>query len=528
MKLMIFKKIISSKHFLKQKRKCNKFKKYNKNFKEKIINIKPIVKFCVFAGRQKNMKILQLYIDILLDKKIINQYHIFDFSRNKNDKYFLYESYTKFHSKYPNRIFLHHYKENNFKQSKLNQYDWSPFYKIISNKLFYKNSVVIKCDDDILFIDILGLKNAIRDRVQDKKSFLIHTNCINNNICSYYHQHIFSDIKNDLSLFPKGGILGPTFKNSFLAYNMHNSFTNDVISNHDLTKYYIPSFYLNHRISINFILLNGDDCKYFKNTSFDDEYELSSYYPEKLNRPNKVFGYCICSHFSYSLQEKILNRNNNLMNLYVKLSNTYLKNINTYQDIKYILLNTYKVNNYGTNKFYINNWIQENFVFKVNQEYFYIDYFDSKINLQSNKKTYFNIYFIQNDIIEIQLGIYTFNPYHLNDDFKNRNILLKLLYNNQENKIKLIKTSKSNHYYLQFIKSKWYISVENKQLILTHTPKTSIEIIKIKKTYDKIWVKRILMNKKIYYKNLYNNHFYTNFYLGWGCEDCISILSKDK
>ena len=471
------------------------------------------------------MTILHAYVNTLLKEKIIDQYHIFDFSRNSNDKSFLFDSYQQLNTNYPNQIYLHNYHENNFKQLKPNQYDWSPFYKKISNKSFYQNSIIIKCDDDILFIDILGLKNAIQDRICDKKSFLIHTNCINNNICSYYHQHIFSDIKNELNVFPKGGILGPTFKNPYLAYNMHNSFTNNVIANHDLTKYYIPSFYFNHRISINFILIHGNDCRYLKNTSYDDEYELSSYIPEKLNRPNKVFGHCLNSHFSYSLQDKILSRNKNLIHLYEKLSNVYLKNINYYQTQHHLLSNSnnYKINNYGKNKFFINNWLHEHVLFKVNQKYFYIDYQDTKISLHTNKRTYFNIKYIQENIIEIHLGIYTFNPYHLKDDFKNRNILLKLMYNNQENKLKLIKTNQNYQYYLQFIKSKWYISFENEQLVLTQTPKTPIEIIKINKTYDKIWVQRKIKNKKIYYKNLMNGHTFTNFYLGWGCENCISI-----
>ena len=98
------------------------------------------------------------------------------------------------------------------------------------------------------------------------------------------------------------------------------------------------------------------------------------------------------------------------------------------------------------------------------------------------------------------------------------------MYNNQENKIELINTNIKNQYYMQFIKSKLYISFNEDQLTLTQKPKTPIEFIKSKKTYDKIWVQRKIKNKKIYYKNLHNNHFYTNFYLGWGCEDCISIL----
>ena len=43
------------------------------------------VKFCIFAGREKNLVILHKYIEKLLFDKIIDEYHIFDFTRNLSD-----------------------------------------------------------------------------------------------------------------------------------------------------------------------------------------------------------------------------------------------------------------------------------------------------------------------------------------------------------------------------------------------------------------------------------------------------------
>jgi len=68
-----------------------------------------------FAGRQKNMTILHAYVNTLLKEKIIDQYHIFDFSRNSNDKSFLFDSYQQLNTNYPNQIYLHNYHENDFK-----------------------------------------------------------------------------------------------------------------------------------------------------------------------------------------------------------------------------------------------------------------------------------------------------------------------------------------------------------------------------------------------------------------------------
>ena len=108
--------------------------------------------------------------------------------------------------------------------------DWSPFYKHLYENT-NENDVIIKCDDDILFIDIYSLKNAINDRINDKKSFLIHSNCINNGVCTYYQQNIYPKIKDKLNIYPTGGIMGIIFEKPEIAYAIHNQFTNDLFNN---------------------------------------------------------------------------------------------------------------------------------------------------------------------------------------------------------------------------------------------------------------------------------------------------------
>ena len=65
--------------------------------KKKIIYLKKnkklytnnIVKFCVFAGRKSNLNILHKYVILLLNEKIIDEYHMFDFTRNDDEKIFI-------------------------------------------------------------------------------------------------------------------------------------------------------------------------------------------------------------------------------------------------------------------------------------------------------------------------------------------------------------------------------------------------------------------------------------------------------
>ena len=519
-------------NFYKKKKKNYCIKNVNKKiFFDKKINKKiikqenNIIKFCVFAGRKSNLEILHKYIEILLHENIIHEYHIFDFTRNINDKKYLFESFTTLNKIFNNQIFIHN--NTNIVQTQNNQYDWSPFYKVISNKKFYKNSIIIKCDDDILFIDIHGLKNAIQERKKDKKSFLFHSNCINNNICAFYQRFFFNKITQILNSYPQGGILGPLFENPKFAYIMQYQFITDCINNiNNIHKYYIKDTYINTRISINFIILNGEDCRYFKNTSYDDEYEVSSYYPEKLMRPNKIIGNFITCHYSYSLQEKILSQIKNIKILYNNLSKLYLSTFNKIDFIySNLSLNNYKTNNISNNKFNISDCTYNKYsISDIDNNYLYIPYESNSILLNNKKRSYFNITFLDDYKITISIGIYKFNRFNLSNEFKNRNLLIKLMYDKTENIIQLI--YHDNLCYLQFVKSKLYINKKNNTIILSNEPITSW-IFNKNNNNDKIYVKRFSKNKKFYYKNLSTGNIYTNFYLGWGCENIIDIYNLD-
>lgn len=532
----IFPKIIfnNKKIIFKEKFKyvTNKFKyiKKNHNLIDNKINNETTseikIKFCCFVGRKSNLLILHKYIEKIINLEIIHEYHMFDFTRNINDSDFVLNEYDRLSKLFENKIFIHNYDEN--KDKIINnlldhtKYDWSPFYKKISSKIFYNNSVIIKCDDDILFIDINELKNAIINRIDDKYSFLIHSNCINNNICSYYHRKSFSKIENYLGNYPEGGILGKIFEIPMLSYNIHNQFCNHLMESfNNIDKYKIVDTYVNTRISINFILLNGNDCKYFKDTKYDDEYELSSFYPEKLFRPNKIYGNLVTSHYSYSIQEKFLNLKKEIKNNYEKISNKYLNNfkeINIKNKIislvkfnNEIIDDIIKVKNFFTEKdFYIKS--------KELNKYLYIDYEDNNIKL-SEKKTLFRIDDIDNNFITIRKGIYYFIKYNLLGEFKNKNVLIKFLGNVNEKKI--LKINQENSFYLKFAKSSLFININEDKIFLSSNKKNTWVFEKHNYNDDYLYMKRYIKNKKFYYINLKDNEKFTNFYLGWSNENII-------
>lgn len=205
----------------------------------------------------------------------------------------------------------------------------------------------------------------------------------------------------------------------------------------------------------------------------------------------------------------------------MKLFQLYLEKYQ-HLNFKYINIgyNSYKVNKISNNKFHLKNYLNDSYLISNESKFLFIDYNSEKISTHYKKKTYFKIDFISNNQIIIHLGIYKLNRYNITDNLKNRNLLIKLLYNNTENIITMI--PKNNLYYLQFLKSKLYLTIKNNLLTLSDNASTLWKINKYKNT-QKIYAKRIIKNKKIYYRNLETNNLYTNFYLGWGNENIISI-----
>ena len=477
------------------------------------------VKICVFLGREKNMEILHSYIELGLQKDILDEYHMFDFSKNIEDHHFIYDEYIRLSEIYINRIFLHNDKENNIYLCKEKiKTDWSPFYKYISSHS-KDNDIIIKCDDDILFIDIYNLKNAIIDRIKDKESFIIHSNCINNGVCTYYQSELFNNVKDYLKIYPKGGILGILFENPKIANIIHHQFTKDILlSYNNINKYIIENQYINTRISINFILMNGSDMKYLKDTTYHDEYELSSLFPETLCRYNKINGSLITSHLSYSLQDKIILNNNNIINNYSKIRDMYIK-LKDISPIKYKeIYNETLLTSHVTNDIYkVKNWIKDNHYYIKNIEtnqYLYIDYEIDELELSSNNKTMFEINNIIDNIISIQLGIYYLTKYNSISKFRNELTLIKCYNNNNEKYMVKEDIDENGSFFLKFIKYNNYFTVKNNK-----KSKWQFEKIICKDEY--VYMTRYNKNNKFYYKNIENNEVYTNYYMGWGLENIL-------
>jgi hypothetical protein len=155
-----------------------------------------IIIFC-FAGRKKYLDIQLVYILNLLKKNPNIEYHLWNFSRNKDDNNYLQEV-VNLHNQI--KLFNNFYEGDNINIIcnkrvgiicsciKCRVGKWTEPYKYYSNKK-YENTIFIKLDDDIVFISIDKINNFI-ETITNNPNQIISSNVINNGVCSFYNENI--------------------------------------------------------------------------------------------------------------------------------------------------------------------------------------------------------------------------------------------------------------------------------------------------------------------------------------------------
>jgi hypothetical protein len=184
-----------------EKEECDSIRRRNKNLQSSYS--KTIV--TVFAGRKDRLDILIRYLSLALDYNIIQEVHLWDYARTAEDS-----------------INLLSYRNNDqgiFIKSRYTlRKGWYDYYEFYADyAIMNPFDIIIKCDDDIVFIDIFKLPYFIdvlrREEESDdeggesqeekQKSFLSHypiingvllANVINNGVTTYYQQKVFGII----------------------------------------------------------------------------------------------------------------------------------------------------------------------------------------------------------------------------------------------------------------------------------------------------------------------------------------------
>lgn len=243
---------------------------------------RPKVIVTCFGGREFNLKILNKYIDKLIEQRKIDEFHLWNFTRTPED-----DLYVKSLS---NKYII---KPVEDKKS------WGEYYT------FYKNSndndIIIKLDDDILFIDVGNFDNFIKERRRNN-CLLLFPSILNNGVCAY-HQQQNGLLPESLHKFKYETWLGEVVMNGKLGTDIHLYFTQNsrefIQKSRNLNKMIdIP---IGDRTSINFFAILGKDFKKLE-VSPDDEPSLTIENTKRLNMNNSIFMDFVVSHGAFGGQ----------------------------------------------------------------------------------------------------------------------------------------------------------------------------------------------------------------------------------
>lgn len=201
---------------------------------------------------------------------------------------------------------------------------WKNYYNYYNDKKF-ENDIIIKCDDDIVFIDLYKLPKFI-DFIKNNDYDLVFGNIINNGVAAYFQQNKYNLIPKELIdlEYPNNGVCGSLWENGKKAEILHNYFINNY--NNFLNYEYNNEFIqIDTRFSINFFGYKGKNWHKIINCYCDDEYNLSVDYVKNKKFKNILYFDFYVVHLSFYKQNETGINLNTLIDSYNNLYYTIEK-----------------------------------------------------------------------------------------------------------------------------------------------------------------------------------------------------------
>jgi hypothetical protein len=252
----------------------------------------------IFAGRERYLSILKKYLDVLLSNNTITEVHLWDYVRNPKDSIYI----QKLAQANPKYVYMKPYN-NNMKF-------WDEYYQYYANASYNAEDIIIKCDDDVVYIDTEQM-NAYINEI--KPNGLYYPNIINNCVCAYiqskYNVHklidkseIYKNYGNDTA--PLTGWRKGMWRSCARVSQLHNEFLADK------RKFCInaPVIPWKGRISINmfgakFALIKEYYKLFLQHGCSDDEAFFSYNLYKYVNASNYIVPFTNIVHFAFGPQD---------------------------------------------------------------------------------------------------------------------------------------------------------------------------------------------------------------------------------
>lgn len=243
-----------------------------------------------FAGRRDRMHLLLQLITKAIDvAKIIDQWHIWDYSRTPADEAWL----KSLDNNSTIRVFT--------PSTKVRFGDCYKYYTT-DNANVKDNDVFIKLDDDIVYFEVDKLASFIQFRKAHAHFFIVSANIINNPLCA--------SIQAAAGVWDNESI--PNLKNlhtsAAAAHAMHQLFLDNPACTQTDTLQGIGAIILSppdHRLNINLVSWMGKDRHVVGNCddTGEDEIQLCLEIPRLFGRPIAVYWPFVAAHLSFFTQD---------------------------------------------------------------------------------------------------------------------------------------------------------------------------------------------------------------------------------
>jgi hypothetical protein len=165
----------------------------------------------------------------------------------------------------------------------------------------FEGDVFLKCDDDVVYVDLDRLGEFIEFRRASDDYFLLSANVVNNGVCAYYQQQFGAIPREAMTLeMPAGGMCGSLWSSGAKAEALHRLFLAHPERFTIETPAHLP---WRERVSINFIAWLGRDLVHIPDIMSDDEHDLCYGVRKRTRRPNGIYLPFVVSHLSFWKQD---------------------------------------------------------------------------------------------------------------------------------------------------------------------------------------------------------------------------------
>jgi hypothetical protein len=231
---------------------------------------KPVTIYAVFSGREEHLRLQLPYINKLLQFGNIDEVHFADYTCKSQESQSANRAYLKSIASTSDKIFI---------ASPLFCV-WNDYYDFYASSL-RGDDVLIKADDDIVFVDHTRFSGLIHSMRRHPEVFLWSANVVNNGKSAVFQswdgtlRHV--NISAEEELGPEPHHMGALFLNASVGIAIHQEFVT-----HPTRFFVSPSRLFRRvrsRISINFIAILGQNLgrasHYVNKASGDDEHALT-------------------------------------------------------------------------------------------------------------------------------------------------------------------------------------------------------------------------------------------------------------